>query len=404
MAAATQQFSCVACGRKHTWRQELAGKRGKCKCGVLIDIPAHPESEPDEGEYDLADLAQDAERAVADLPPTVVEAPPPPPREKRRSPKTPKDDPPSRVSRRGDDDVLIDKNRDIIAPVVLSLVGALLLIGFYEFRYNLPVAALGTISIVLSISIAVESVILLVLGLIIAGPLGVSFGDIRTAWYKFAAIVIFADATGALTNAWIARIAPGFGSGILGFSLIGLPVAAAVYWTTMTYLFSMDPNDSWLAVCVLAVLYRVSSVVLLVLLLAIFLRHSGVAGAATGLPSFGGAPPPDPLVDEIEHAKDLGLLEEARQYIAKRSMFTDRVYVEGWYAAGAKNVWYEVSRDFNGHGTPFRMVVELPADAAARATCFQIAGTYFDDRHMGFMKSLLHDTGQPYLLVHMPMQ
>lgn len=33
------KFSCPACGKQYPWKPELAGKKGKCKCGSVLPIP-----------------------------------------------------------------------------------------------------------------------------------------------------------------------------------------------------------------------------------------------------------------------------------------------------------------------------------------------------------------------------
>ena len=37
-------FSCDACGKQYPWKQELAGKKAKCKCGAVLNIPAQPQA------------------------------------------------------------------------------------------------------------------------------------------------------------------------------------------------------------------------------------------------------------------------------------------------------------------------------------------------------------------------
>jgi hypothetical protein len=36
------KFTCSACGRKYTWKLELAGQRAKCKCGNILKVPLGP--------------------------------------------------------------------------------------------------------------------------------------------------------------------------------------------------------------------------------------------------------------------------------------------------------------------------------------------------------------------------
>src|SRR5687768_282460 len=42
-------FSCDGCGATYKWKQQLAGKRVKCKCGQVMSVPAslEPADEPE---------------------------------------------------------------------------------------------------------------------------------------------------------------------------------------------------------------------------------------------------------------------------------------------------------------------------------------------------------------------
>ena len=33
-------FSCPICGKEYPWKPELAGKKGKCKCGAIMHVPS----------------------------------------------------------------------------------------------------------------------------------------------------------------------------------------------------------------------------------------------------------------------------------------------------------------------------------------------------------------------------
>ena len=33
------KFSCPECGKQYPWKPELAGKKGKCKCGAIMSVP-----------------------------------------------------------------------------------------------------------------------------------------------------------------------------------------------------------------------------------------------------------------------------------------------------------------------------------------------------------------------------
>jgi hypothetical protein len=393
MTETPPRFSCVACGRKHGWKKEIAGKRGKCPCGQVVTVPEQPEPDEDDGIYDLADAAADAERAVASLPPTVVERAPEPASSRASSARVPR---PARQRRADDDDVFLDRNRDIIAPTVLAMIGAVLLVVM-AMRSNMPPAGFLGFVIGMSIVVAIESVLLMIFALIVAGPLGVSFGDVRTAFYKFAAIVVFSDGVIAVLDTALARTA---GRGVIGVGIVGFVASLGIYWATISYLFGMDPDDSWLVVVILSVFYRICSIVLLALILSAAVHRAGsVAGSDDNPPSFGG-PPPASMSDEIQRAQSLGLIEEARQYINQNKRDADLSYVDAWYKAGAKNVWYQLFKGYGGNKTvPMRFIIELPADADGRAKCYQVCKTYYDDRKLSFLNRLRHDDKNPYLFV-----
>ena len=50
----------------------------------------------------------------------------------------------------------------------------------------------------------------------------------------------------------------------------------------------------------------------------------------------------------VRELKDNKLLMEAREFIGGGRQLAFDKPVKAWYAAGCKNVWFEISRDFNG--------------------------------------------------------
>jgi hypothetical protein len=40
--SATAKFTCDGCGKQYAWKPELAGKKAKCKCGQVMNVPAEP--------------------------------------------------------------------------------------------------------------------------------------------------------------------------------------------------------------------------------------------------------------------------------------------------------------------------------------------------------------------------
>ena len=74
------KFSCPSCSKEFNWRQEIAGKKAKCKCGLVIDIPAAPPPPPlpppdvdpfdnPDYMYDFADEPAKSQKSAEALPP-----------------------------------------------------------------------------------------------------------------------------------------------------------------------------------------------------------------------------------------------------------------------------------------------------------------------------------------------
>jgi DNA-directed RNA polymerase subunit RPC12/RpoP len=418
MPEGAEKFACGGCQRQLTWKKDFVGRRIKCKfCGHSMAIPPHPlgaepEPEPVEEElYALSDLANDARSAAAKLPPTIVQAVASPiampagagpshpaiPLAYQRAPT-------ARELARSSSDVFIHKKRDIQVPIALLIIGAALYLGYYAIHYHLGGLAILATGIGLIILAMLQTGILFGFALVIASPLGVSFGGIGTALLKFAAIALFCDGIVTWVDGLFATWTGGLGGGgILGFGAIQLPITLGVYWVTLTYLFSMDPGDSWLVVVILVIFSIILRVLLIVLLLRLILSFGGVAASSVAIPSTGGGTvATNPLIDQVNRAKAQNVLHEARKYVADNGRSAESATVNGWYDAGAKNVWFETDRDINGKGNAFEMVVELPDDQTARAKCYDVAKKYFNDNGESFEAKSLQDNGDPYLLVPLP--
>jgi hypothetical protein len=407
------KFSCGGCQRRATWRKEIAGKRVRCKCGHVTTVPAQPPGDEPADEvdmYDLADLAADAHRAAANIGPMIVDpaafAPAPAAAAAVSNSGIPlayQRPPTGREKELASSGSHIDPRRDLQAPAVLLLIGALLYIGYYAFHYNLGAAGIIATSIGLTVMTIFETVPLIGFALVIAGPLGVSFGGFGTAIFKLAAVVVICDGITTCFDGLMSRYLGGFSSGIFGFGVIGFPIALGIYWSTLTYLFSMDPGDSWLVVIIIAVFYRIIRIVLILLLLKIILGFGGIGQSAIALPSTGGGPAvTNPIIDEVNEAKAQNVLHEARKFGTDYGRRAEMPSVTGWYDAGAKNVWFQTSRDINGKGDAFQMVVELPDNKDARDKCYKIAKAYFDSNNVYYDPLEMKDTGDPYLIVGLP--
>src|SRR4051812_4643877 len=62
-------FTCTSCNKQFTWKPQLAGKRAKCTCGSIINVPSSP---PDDSEPDLYDFAEASPAATSLAAPPYV--------------------------------------------------------------------------------------------------------------------------------------------------------------------------------------------------------------------------------------------------------------------------------------------------------------------------------------------
>jgi len=313
--------------------------------------------------------------------------------------------PTAREIERSSPRILIDPRRDFHVPIVLLVIGAVLYISYYAIHHGLgPMGILAT-GIGLTVMTVLETVVLIGFAFCIASPLGVSFGGVGTAILKLAAIAVFCDGLTTWVDGFVAKYSGGFGSNIFGYGVAGFPVALGAYWSLLIYLFDMDPGDSWLVVVILSIFYRILRIVLLILLLKLILSLGGVAGSAVALPSVGSGAQQaaaNPLVEEIEQAKEQNLLYEARKYVKDTLRRAEAPTIQQWYDAGCKNVWYEMARDVTGKPMPIRIVLELPTDKSARPKCYEVTKGWYEQFNIYYDPASLNDTGEPYVVVGLP--
>jgi hypothetical protein len=83
----------------------------------------------------------------------------------------------------------------------------------------------------------------------------------------------------------------------------------------------------------------------------------------------------DPDEEHLTEVREENRLREAKEYIDGGRQGVFGKSVADWYAAGCKNVWFEMGHgDINGRQEPVMLIVELPPkdQKQARLKCFQI--------------------------------
>jgi hypothetical protein len=235
--------------------------------------------------------------------------------------------------------------------------------------------------------------------MVIAGPLGVSFGGIWTAALKLAAIAIFADGATTWVDALVGKFAGGHGAfdGIISF-----PVALGIYWGLLIYLFSMDPGDSWMVVILLAVFDGLIRWILLAVLLGVVMSWGGASGFGGGAISKVSSGSSGTTVSdedaEMQEAKDDGSMVECLAWGKEHSSMLEPL-TKSFYDAGAKGCYFEISRDFNQKPTIAGYVIELPKEQDKRDKVFQIYKDYLEGRSAGAGAAAKPPTGN-YLHIY----
>jgi hypothetical protein len=419
--ATVAKFACDGCGKQYTWKPELAGKKAKCKCGAVMMIPADAPMAPEaDGLYDLApdsapkpkakpkapmaplaprnagggrsESLRPAMAAAAHggggggggpIPAGVGYAPGPTQREKDRFSK----------------DTLFDQNRDLYVPIGIMVAGFILFIVGYSVRYHVYGAGIAGIAIGAGILTLISAVLLIGMALVIAGPMGVSFGGPASASLKLAAIAIFTD--GVLTWLDIGILKLAGQGGVMYGAIFQFFAAAGIFWLLLMYLFSMESEDSWLVVCILSFFY-VAARFVIILLLAAAVGLGAMGGGGSGGGGGGVRAADADMEEELDAHRAANALPEAREYIAGGRQGVLKDHVDNFYDAGAKNVWFECDRDINGKLTPDRLVIEMPKDKNKRAAVLQKIADYhkaFDPNSSGKPDA---DDGRTYIIESIP--
>lgn len=403
--ACLPKFPCTGCGNSYTWKPELAGKKVKCKCGTVISVPSDPTAEPQnpiEETYDLVPSYEPPKPAKkATIPTAAIPAKSKPaalasgggaasPVLGYRQPSTK-----NKENDHFNLDTLMDMKRDVYTPIVFLIMGMFLSVSYYAVHHHMNMTGVAVTTLGVSGMMLFKTVLLVGFALITAGPLGVSYGGIWTGILKLAAISVFSD--GVVT--WVEAGLEKGGAGGLSM-LISYPVSIGVYWLLLIYLFSMEPGDSWMVVVLLSAFARIVQWVILFLLLNAVLNLSG-SGIVSGGSSVNLSTADGEIATEISELDDSGNLFEYGKYKNDGHVLPMQEACDGMYAAGAKNIWYSVSRDINGKLTPTGIYVELPDDKTKRAGVYKSLNDFYFKRDSEMKKPIYVDAGSKYLKVPM---
>jgi hypothetical protein len=252
------KFACAACGKRFTWKPELAGRKGKCTCGAELRIPAAPPAAkaaaPAPAADDLYDLAPahdapaPAARSKPAAPAPAPSASPGKSQSKGAAPQlaaagaavrtTASGAPvvPYRGStRRDEEESEIERKSqfiDLWLPISLIVIGVMFHFAQEMYFSDDPIEgmtqAVSKVGILL-----VGKMILIALGCLIAIKiLDIAFGSPGPAVLKLAAIAL---APGALGGILTYVMGGGFVAVIAGAVL-----SIIIYWALFKVLFDLD--------------------------------------------------------------------------------------------------------------------------------------------------------------------
>jgi hypothetical protein len=359
-SVADGKFPCGSCGKRFTWKPQIAGKSAKCSCGQTFTVPASVAQSDEDAMYELKeDLA----------PPTPVARP----RVTKLAPQqapNPADKTlgyqrgPNRAEKkRAASETFFNKTKDIYIPAGMLVFGFLAILANLLFNERIPFAHA---IIALPVLLGIEVVVLVGIAMAIANVAGVSFGTLKIGLLKLATMVVFASAVDTLVSWALDSTGVGW--------LLGWAASVITYIACLIKLFDMDFEDAWIVFVVISGIKMILNMFLFTVLIA-YLAGGG------SLPSANVPAAQRTVADKqilgVKELKDMGLLLEAREYIkgGRQAVLTE--VVDKWYAAGALSVSFSVNRDINGSITPRELIAELPEDNDARAKCIGLIADYY---------------------------
>jgi len=212
-------FQCESCGTEYRWREELAGRTFKCRCGAALLCPREP----------LEPLAPDVQARVGGLSGHQPQATSPTLAYHTASPED------AAVSR-----YFPDRLKDLQIPLwLIAAATAIELVAGALGRRGGTVAAMFDAGV----QMLTGTGIMLAAMFIAARFRGINLGPLPAAALKLAAISL---APGAL----ITLMSPVLGFMILGWAIAWIG-AFVLYFALLGALFDLDESDTWYCVCII---------------------------------------------------------------------------------------------------------------------------------------------------------
>jgi hypothetical protein len=237
----------------YRWKQELAGRKVKCKCGQVMVAPEAPPAIETPEDDDLFGLASSAEIPAPPRPlPAVATTGAAP-----AVPVLPYRTPPR--EERAAKAIEGAPAKDFYIPLALVLIGTLVEFGYFMSLAPHKTTDLAAASVMVGVSVA-ASVCVMLIGCLIATKAGMGFGHPLQAILKLAAIGIVVSAIEHVVGY------------LAGVSFVGWGVSLLAYFGLFMWLFDLDLSEAKLVVFIIWGLNIVMNAFLFAAIVSMFLR------------------------------------------------------------------------------------------------------------------------------------
>jgi hypothetical protein len=240
----TDRFICEACRKTYRWKQELAGRRVKCKCGHVMTAPMESPAAVE----DLYEMAPEPDKPRPMRQPVVAVAPPPPKRVAASA--TPRTSSPVmayagsvRNSSPTEMEAVVGGPllKEIYIPAAMVLIGMVLQIGVVSgWRFSFIQSLLPQLGVRLGIDLFLS----LIGVVLVAKLMEISFGSPGPMLLKLTAIALavpaLAEFIGHIVGHDSAFVA------MMTASMLHIPLGAALFW----WLFDLEPAEAFYCVIV----------------------------------------------------------------------------------------------------------------------------------------------------------
>jgi hypothetical protein len=260
-------FNCAACGKKFRWKPEIAGRKAKCTCGNVIDVPATLDAPPPDDLYDLAPSDEPPKRKSNPTPAQGVSVQSTAAPVATAQPTAMLGYASNKSKSRFDENygsggVTGNPFRDLYLPIALILVGTLVTVlemMYFSGRKLGFTFAVPYVALYLVINLA----ILFAACLLAVKIMDMGFGPLGQGILKLSAISIAPAALAAIITYLLHD----------PFGMVGASISLGLYWGLFYYFFDLDGQEIMILTAIIWLFRTWGSFFIAALLLNMVIGH-----------------------------------------------------------------------------------------------------------------------------------